>query len=109
MNGGNRNIATHNTKCLLCTSILTKPERVRALRENIKPLIATEQERNWLMTVLFGLLREHHGDLFVRQMPTQEEAGLYKIEHRQDEDGTLRIRAVALPARAAGDAEGGAS
>jgi hypothetical protein len=47
----------------------------------------------------------HGGELVVQRMPTQEEAALYKIEHRRDEDGASRIRATAIPARAA--VEGG--
>ncbi len=91
MNGGNRNIGTHNTKCPLCTSILTQPKRVRAMRENVKPILEMEAERDRLLLILWGILREHGGQLTLRTPPSEEEMEGHPIDYDIDNDGTLRI------------------
>lgn len=89
MNGhGN---ASHRTQCPLCTSILTKPERARAMRKNIAPLAQIEQERNRMMGLLFAILREHGGEIVVRRIPTDDEVTDAQIEYHTDPDGALRI------------------
>jgi hypothetical protein len=87
-----------NPKCPLCTTILHNESRRGAMAANLRRLVRIEQEHKQLLMIVYALLRERGGELVVRHMPTLEEAGLYNIEYRSDEDGALRIRATALVA-----------
>lgn len=81
----------HGAMCPLCTSILTKPERALALKRNLPPLVDTENERNRLYLILWGVLREHGGEIVLRRSPDQEEANAHAISYKIDDDGALRI------------------
>lgn len=91
MNGGNRNIATHNTRCPICTSILTKPDRVRSLKQHLPELMKAEQERNRLYLILFGILRQHGGQIVLHNPPDAEEIEGKSIDYNIDNDGALHI------------------
>jgi hypothetical protein len=92
MNGGNRNISTHNTKCPICTSILTKPERTHAMRKNIQGLSQTEKERNQLYLIVWGILRERGGEILLSNPPTAEEIEGHDVEFAMQDDGSLKLK-----------------
>ena len=91
-------VSQGNPKCPLCTTILHNENRRRALAANLRRLVRIEQEHKELLMILYAFLRERGGELVVRHMPTQEEVGLYNIEHRRDVDGALCLRATAVKA-----------
>lgn len=91
----NQSNPTQNAQCPVCTSILTKEDRAQAAAKNLHYLTAIEAERNLLMRVLYGILRETSGEITLRRLPATEDVAKANIEYTPRDDGGLKI---ALPA-----------
>lgn len=85
----------NRVQCVLCTTILTKPERQRAFFKNVQEAAAVEQENQRLHMVLFQILKEHGGTITIGKAPSREELEGKDIHFTPHEDGTLTME---LPA-----------
>lgn len=78
-------------KCPLCTTIITKPKRAAALRENLRPLLELQSERDRFYLILWGILREHGGQITLRRPPSTEDMDGHVIDYSIDDEGSLRL------------------
>jgi hypothetical protein len=91
MNGGNRNIRTHNEQCPVCTTILVNQKRSLAMRGNLARITETMKQREYLYLILAGLLKRSGGEILLHNPPNADELEGLGVDYRFDDDGVLHL------------------